>query len=283
VLASLTDVAPDTPLARPARPALALVHARTPHGPHPAAALAALGRLVLRPGDPPTVLKGALGVRKLAAWSTPVPLETVRAIGHAVGGTVNDALTAAVAGMLRRHLLARREPIVTRSLRAIVPVDLHPPEAGTHLGNRFGLVFAALPVGLDDPLARLHAVKHGMDALKHSSESTVALGLLHALGMLNASVERMAVSLFGHKASLVLTDLPGPQAPRYLAGERIRSAMFWPPQAGHLGLGVSLLSYAGEVRVGIAADAGLVPSPADLAADFVREIDALRACTGLLH
>ena len=73
----------------------------------------------------------------------------------------------------------------------------------------------------------------------------------------------------------MLTNVPGPREPLFLAGEPLERAMFWVPQSGRLGLGVSILSYAGQVMVGVASDAGLVPDPQSIVEAFEAELAAL--------
>ncbi|HJZ46618.1 MAG TPA: wax ester/triacylglycerol synthase family O-acyltransferase [Roseiflexaceae bacterium] len=235
----------------------------------------ALSRLLLMSPDPHTAFKGALGVSKRAAWSAPIALEDVKAIGRAVGATVNDILLAAVTGALRRYLLARGETVDGLNLRAAVPVNLRSPNEPATLGNRFGLIFLALPVGADDPLDRLFDLKQRMEALKGSPEALVAYGVLSAMGLMTNQLQDVAVSLFGAKATAVMTNVPGPRETIYLAGAPIREIMFWVPQSGRLGLGVSILSYAGQVRLGVATDIGLVPDPEAIVGAFHDEFELL--------
>jgi WS/DGAT/MGAT family acyltransferase len=235
----------------------------------------ALSRLLLMSPDPRTVFKGELGVAKRAAWSDLVPLETVKAIGQAAGATVNDVLLAAVAGALRRYLQGRGELAEGLELRAAVPVNLRSPNEPPTLGNRFGLVFLTLPVGADDPLDRLYDLKERMEAIKGSPEALVTFGILNAMGMAPDQLQEIAVGLFGSKATAVMTNVPGPRQTIYLAGAPIREFMFWVPQSGRLGLGVSILSYAGQVRLGVATDAGLVPDPEAIVKGFQEEFELL--------
>jgi hypothetical protein len=74
-----------------------------------------------------------------------------------------------------------------------------------------------------------------------------------------------------------MTNVPGPRQTLYLAGAPVRSIMFWVPQSARLGLGVSIISYAGEVRVGIVTDSGLVPDPDAIVAGFHEELHAMMA------
>lgn len=234
------------------------------------------GRLLLMAPDPKTPYKGKLGVTKRAAWSDPIPLEDVRLIGRAVGGTINDVLMSAAAGAMRRYLESRGAPVTDLNFRAVIPVNLRPIEKGLELGNKFGLVFLPLPVGIADPVDRLRELKRRMDDLKDTSEPIVAFGILNLIGMLPTRLEDVVVEIFGTKGTLVMTNVPGPREPLYFAGAPIDKMMFWVPQSGRLGLGISILSYNGQVMVGVATDAGLVPDPEVIVASFQEELIALK-------
>jgi len=235
-----------------------------------------LGRLVLLPPDQQTAFKGELGRRKRAAWSKPVPLDDFKAIGRAFGATVNDVLVATATGALRRYLEARGEPTGGVSIRASVPVNLRPLDEAHKLGNSFGLVFLTLPVGTVDPVKRLRSIKKEMDELKRSPEALVAYAVLNLMGFAPVEVERLGLRFFGSKATAVLTNVPGPREPLYLAGRRLNHVMFWVPQSGHLGLGISILSYAGGVMLGVATDEGLVSDPERIVDGFEKEFKSLR-------
>jgi diacylglycerol O-acyltransferase len=240
-----------------------------------AGAATTLARLALLTPDPRTALKGPLGVMKRAAWSEPMPLAGLKAAGARAGGTLNDVLVTAAAGALRRYLAGRGDEVDGLNVRAAIPVNLRPPDQTHRLGNQFGLVFLGLPLGVEDPVQRLAEVKRRMDELKSSLQPVVAFGTLAAIGFLPSAMQPLPVQFFGSKASTVLTNVPGPRDPIYLAGEPVRRAMFWVPQSGRLGLGISILSYAGEVMVGVASDAGLVPDPQGIVDGFHAEVEAL--------
>lgn len=236
---------------------------------------AALAHLLLLSPDPVTPYKGKLGVMKRCSWSQPIALGDVKAIGRVTGGTINDVLVAAVSGALGRYLRSRGDPTGGLDFRAVIPVNLRSPEEPLNLGNAFGLVFLSLPIGIDDPLDRLLELKNRMDSIKGTPEALVAFGILNAIGVAPAKIEDMVVNLFGTKATAVMTNVPGPKEIRYFAGQPIKGLMFWVPQSGRLGLGVSLLSYAGEVLVGMVTDSGLVPDPESLVEAFHTEFDDL--------
>lgn len=236
-----------------------------------------LGRLVVLPPDPETIFKGELGRRKRAAWSQPIPLDDFKAIGKAFDATVNDVLVATATGALRRYLERRGEPTGGIAIRASVPVNLRPKADMHQLGNAFGLVFLTLPIGIVDPVRRIRAVKKEMDGLKGSPEALVAFGVLSVMGFAPVEVEHLGLRFFGSKATAVLTNVPGPRQPLYLASRKLKKIMVWVPQSGRLGLGISLLSYAGEVMLGVATDEGLVPDPEQIVDDFHLEFESMKA------
>ncbi len=233
----------------------------------------ALANLLMLPPDPPNIFKGNLGVRKRCSWSQPIPLADVKSIGSVTGGTVNDVLLTAATGALARYLRTRGKPTGGLNLRAAVPVNLRPADEKLKLGNTFGLVFLSLPVGIEDPLDRLRELKSRMDKIKGTPEAIVSYGILNAIGVATIQIEDMVVSMFGEKATAVMTNVPGPRETRYFAGQPIKEIMFWVPQSGRLGLGISIISYAGQVLVGIATDAGLTPDPDSIVEAFHREFD----------
>lgn len=229
---------------------------------------AELAKLALMPSEPKTVFKGKLGVAKSVAWSQPVALVDVKRIGKATGATVNDVLMAAATAALRSYIQGRGESAEGVEVRAAIPVNLRPPGKAGELGNNFALVFLSLPVGIAATKARLKEVKQRMDALKRSSQAMVAYGILQALGRMPGPVESQAVQFFASKATTVLTNVPGPQQPLYFTGSPIEKILFWVPQSGRLGMGISIFSYNGTVTLGIATDTGLVPDPAQIVAGF---------------
>lgn len=235
----------------------------------------ALARLLLLWPDPETVFKGSLGVAKRAVWSDAIPLAEIKSIGRALGGTVNDVLLTAMTGSLRRYLEGRDEPVGGLNFRAVVPVNLRPLGTEPELGNRFGLFFLPLPVGIVEPEQRLRELSRRMDARKGSLEAPVAFGILNTIGMSPSQIQDVVVKMFGLKGTAVMTNVIGPKEELFLAGAPLEGLMFWVPQSGRLGIGVSILSYAGSVWMGVMTDAGLVPDPEAIIDGFHAEFDEL--------
>ncbi|HZX43609.1 MAG TPA: wax ester/triacylglycerol synthase family O-acyltransferase [Myxococcaceae bacterium] len=282
VLLSMADAPPEVPGTGSAGPGsrwamlratLARASRALPAGTDHVAALLRL--LLLRP-DPMTRFKGPLTLGKKLVWSRAFRLEDFKRFSRANGSTVNDVLMAALAGALRRYLLAHG-PVKRRlDVRGVVPVNLRPASEAHRLGNRFGLVFLALPLGIESPKARLAEVRRRMRALKASPGAAATFALLWLLGRMPRPLFDAVIHLFATKATAVVTNVVGPREPLSMLGARLRQAMFWVPCAGHLGLGVSLLSYAGNVWVGVHSDVGLVPDPERIIGAFEEELDALR-------
>lgn len=237
-------------------------------------------KLLLILPDRQTPLRGQCGVIKRVAWSQPIPLETVKRIGRQMDATLNDVLVSAAAGALRRYLLAHSGEVGASDIRAVLPVSIRSPQEMNQLGNRFGLVFLSLPIGVSDSWQRLRVVKRRMDEIKYSAEAAVAFGILTTIGMTPRQIERIIVDIFGMKGTLVLTNVPGPRKMLYLAGAGLKQIMFWVPQPGGMALGLSIISYNGSVIVGFAGDAGLIPDPQRLADFFTQEISELAANAG---
>lgn len=232
---------------------------------------------LLQPNDPITPLKGKLGVSKRVACSDPVELDRVKAVARFADAKVNDVLVAAMTGALRHYLIRRAHPVDGLTIHAVIPVDLRPPERAFDLGNVFGLVFLGMPVGIADPYERLMEVKRRMDALKQSNEAIFYYSLLNIFGMTPKQVEESAVEFFGARATAVFTNVVGPRAPMYLAGVTVENMMFWVPQSGRLGMGISIYSYNGLVTLGVITDEGLAPDPECIAERFSEEFELLAA------
>jgi diacylglycerol O-acyltransferase len=244
-----------------------------------AASALTLSKLLLKPPDPITIFRGPIGIPKHVAWSDSIPLEEVKAIGRLVGGTVNDVLVTAMAGALRRYMEVRGQSADGLNIRAAIPVNLRPPEELDRLGNRFGFVFLDLPVGVPDPHQRFLVLKRRMDDIKDSPEAVVTFGVLNFLGWVPTAADKRAFTMLADKATAIITNVPGPREQLYLAGSALQGFMFWIPIPAGLGLGISILSYRGQVTVGVATDAGLIPDPEAIVDAFHAELEEMRQWT----
>lgn len=225
--------------------------------------------------DSNTRFKGKLGVMKRVAWAEPLSLFEVKAVAEALGCSINDILLACLCGALRAYLLEQGDDTAQLEVRAMVPVNLRSPGAITELGNHFGLVFMSLPVSIADPLQRVLTVRARMGELKNSQQAPVSLGILAGMGVMPSLIRERVLEALAANASAVMTNMPGSRQPRYLAGQRITGQVFWVPQSGGIGMGLSILSYAGEVNFGIVADAKRVPDPHLIVNFFSQQFEEL--------
>ena len=234
-----------------------------------------LAALALLPADSATSFKGRPSAVKRVAWSEPMPLAEIKAVCKVLGVSVNDILLSCCAGAMGDFLRANGEPTEGVEVRGMVPVNLRPRGKEHNLGNHFGLVLLALPVGIENPFLRLFEVKRRMDELKNSYQAAISMGILGAVGLLPRSMQKQVLDIFSTKASAVMTNVPGPQEPRYMAGNRLAQQMFWVPQSGDIGVGVSILSYNNNVQFGLITDRKFVPEPARIVECFAPEFDKL--------
>lgn len=252
---------------------------------HPTSALDAMRSLALGAGtvwkilfmsaDSRTVFKGPLSDEKRAVWSRPIPIDTLKAIARVTDSTINDVVLATLAGGLRRYLIAHEQRVEGVELRALVPVNLRPIEEASKLGNRFGLLFVPLPLGIADPLDRLFAVRETTRQIKRSPERLLTFLLLRILGITPSPLFEMVVNLFARRCTVVVTNVVGPREPLRMAGTTLKQVMFWVPSAGRLAVDVSLFSYTGNLWVSIATDGRLASDPEAIFDGFESEMATL--------
>ena len=213
-----------------------------------------------RPQAPMTPLNRPISPNRRAALAS-APLAPLKAAGKAAGGTVNDALLAAVTGMLRDYLAAAGTDLRGREPVALVPVSIR--REGEEGGNRISTVFVDLPVAEPDPAARIAAIAATMRELKGSAAVRAGALLVGATGQAPPMVSSVLVRAMGsvRAFNLVVSNLPGPQQPFYLDGVRLAEVFpAVPLNPANQGLSVGILSYDGSVHAGILGDARLDPA-----------------------
>ena len=233
-------------------------------------------QIALMEDDTASSLKGKPGRAKTVAWTEPLPLQEIKAIGKALGCSVNDVLLSCVCGAIRSYLLSQGESVkYDAQLRAMVPVNLRPAGQEHELGNKFGLVPLTLPIGIGNPLARLYEVRRRMEELKNGYQAVLAMALLGTVGAMPQPMQKMILQLISKKATAVMTNVPGPTQTLYMAGAKMTQVMFWVPQSNDLGLGVSILSYGGGVQFGVITSKKLCPHPNKIIERFEPEFEKL--------
>lgn len=204
-------------------------------------------------------------------------VQTFKEIKNGLGGTVNDVVLATVAGGLYRLLRHRGEPTRERHLRAMVPVSVRDESDSSALGNRVSSIFVDLPVGPIGAKRRLGLIA---ERTRHLKESNYAVGaeFLMSIGTwapptLHALAARAAVRT--RVINLVVSNVPGPQIPMYIAGARLLAQYPIMPIAESMGLSIAVTSLAGTMAFGITADWDTLPDIEYLASamdESVREL-----------
>jgi WS/DGAT/MGAT family acyltransferase len=224
-----------------------------------------VGRL-LRPVSEPLspIMRGRGMSRRLEAFD--VPLDELRAAAHAVGGTLNDAFLAAVAGGMRRY--HSRHRVTAEDLRVTMPVNLRreDDEVGH---NRFTPVRFALPVGDDGPAERMRRL--GEIARRWRREPALPVTDVIA-GALNRLPVAATTALFGSMlkgVDFVATNVPGLTGPVHLAGTKVIRQYGFPPPSG-AACGIALLSHGSHACVGVTIDTAAVPDP-EVLGDSLRQ------------
>ncbi len=231
--------------------------------------------LALLSDDSKTRLKGPLAGTKVVAWCEPVPLDVVKAVSKALGCSLNDVLLACVANAIGDYLRDEGEDPAGKEIRAMVPVNLRPPEQAWQLGNRFGLAPVTLPIGIANPVECVYAVRQRMGELKNSYQPLLAYALLGVSGAITKPLQDALSDLFLKKTTAVMTNVPGPAQPIRLCGSTLRQSIVWVPSSGNVGFGVSIVSYAGGVQFGLITDSARCPDPQRIIDRFAPQFERL--------
>ena len=241
-----------------------------------------LAALAMMPDDSKTRLKGKPGTTKKVAWCQPIPLEEVKAVGKALNCSINDVLLSCAAGAIGEYLKGMGDDVTGQEIRAMVPVNLRPLDQAYKLGNRFGLAPLVLPIGVANPIERVYEVRKRMSHMKGSYQPLLAFSLLAVAGLLIKPAQDAMLNLFSKKTTAVMTNVPGPKEKLKFLGSTIEENIFWVPQSGDVGMGVSILSYGGGVQFGLITDAGLCPNPQAIIDEFEPEFAKLSIVTLML-
>ena len=195
------------------------------------------------------------GTRRFAAVR--FALDDIKAIKRALGGTVNDVVLALCAGGLRELLLSRGEQPPAKGLRAQIPVNVRSDDAEHALGNQLTSLFAELPVGEPDALARYEAVVARAEELKVSSQPVAGKGLVTLTDAMPPGFGALLGRLIFNDErafNLTITNVPGPQQRFYAFGAPLREILPLVPLFNRHRVGIAAVSYAGQMVFGLNAD-----------------------------
>jgi len=218
---------------------------------------------------PSTSINGAISPHRRVAFAD-LAAEDIHRVRAGLGGTTNDVVLAAASGGLRA-LLASRDEEPDSSLVALVPVSVRSEAEQGALGNRVSAMLVSLATGVVDPVARLGRIRDGMATAKEQSRAigpdVYAAWADAVFPALATRLSRLATGLrlFDHIAPLcnvIVSNVPGPDVPLYLAGARLTSMHPIGPIVEGVGVNITVFSYLDSVHVGIQACWDLVPDVA---------------------
>lgn len=215
---------------------------------------------------PPTSVDGPIGAHR--RWSVArATLDDVRSVKNAFGCTVNDVALAAVSGGFRELVLARGERPEDLVLRSLIPVSVRSEDAHSVPDNRVSAILFELPIGISDPVERLHAVHTTMETLKVSHEAEFGEAFTHVAGYAPAAVTsellRAGAAMarrFGQRmCNTVATNVPGPQIPLYALGRELLEYLPFVPLSHGVRIGTAIVSYNGAIVFGVTGDYDTAP------------------------
>ena len=188
-------------------------------------------------------------------------LDEFKEIKSHLGGTVNDAVLAVVAGGLAHFMRERDWDTDGVELRACVPVSVRSKDQQSALGNEITIMMAPLPVDVADPMARLVRVRQVMDGLKESKQALGAKAIANLQDFAPPTVFAQAsrLNFSSRMYNLLVTNVPGPQLPLYVLGRRMQSIFPVPFLAGERSLAIAIMSYDGGMDFGLLGDYDAMP------------------------
>ncbi|MGI8427917.1 MAG: WS/DGAT/MGAT family O-acyltransferase, partial [Solirubrobacteraceae bacterium] len=220
-------------------------------------ALAGLGAMAWLGLDaaPESPFNVKIGPHRRFTWVR-ADLAEFKAVKNSLGGTVNDVVLSVVAGGLGRYMRRHGEETEDVELRAMVPVSVRTNTQATELGNRVSAMWAPLPVGVSDPVARLREIRRSMEGVKESGQAVGAQVLTELSGFAPPTILAQAARLQAHQRlfNLVVTNVPGPQLPLYVLGRELEALYPMVPLARNTALGIAIISYNGQLDFGLVAD-----------------------------
>jgi len=231
---------------------------------------------------PPSPYNHPIGPHRRFTWVR-AELDDVKAIKNELGGTVNDVVIATVAGAIGKHLRHRGQNTDGLELKAMIPVSVRADVERGALGNKVAAIMAPLPVWCQDAVARLDIVREQLSHLKAGGQAVGAQVLTELTGFAPPTVMGQASRLVSRQRmfNVVVTNVPGPQFPLYMAGRRLIDPFPMVPLARNQALGIALLSYCGKINFGLVGDYDLLWDLDDLAVDVRDALAELAEAAGV--
>ena len=232
---------------------------------------------------PRTPINGAITARRKFAF-TQIPLDDVKMIKNALGGTVNDVVLALCSGALRGYL-ADRDELPSESLVAMVPISVRTEDLKGAMGNQVSQMLVSLATSEEDPVERLHTISQGTEGAKEQEKAIGAETLMNWAEFAAPAVAARAARLYSNMKladrhrplfNVTISNVPGPNFPLYSAGARMVAMYPMGPIADGGGLNITVMSYMGTMFFGLVACADTVPDVWDIATGLESSLDELR-------
>lgn len=227
---------------------------------------------------PSSPLNVPIGPHRRIAW-TQAELDRFRRVKDVFGTTVNDVVLTVTAGAVRRWLIERGVETEGLELRAMVPVSVRGEDERGQLGNKLTTMRAPLPVYEPDPVARLEIVSAAMDGLKQSKQALGAevIARLNDFAPPTLLAQAARLTFSTRLFNLLVTNVPGPQIPLYVLGRKLVQPMPIAFLAKNHALAVGVMSYDGEVNIGLIGDYDAMPDIRKVAEGIDLSLDELTA------
>ncbi|MGH7895202.1 MAG: WS/DGAT/MGAT family O-acyltransferase [Candidatus Binatia bacterium] len=231
---------------------------------------------------PPTPFNGHVSILRRVLWRT-VPLHDLKGIKNRLGGTVNDAVLATIAGALRRYLESHGANPDRVELKAMCPVNVRTEGEHLALGNRISMMVAPLPVGIYDPLERYRQVRAAMTLIKASGESVRMTRILDLVTLLPPPLQSAVgwMQVQSAPVNTICTNVPGPPVALYTQGVRLETLVPLVPLAQGIGLAFAMLSYADTLTIGVTLDPALIRDGERIVECLGESFEELRTLAGI--
>jgi diacylglycerol O-acyltransferase / wax synthase len=237
---------------------------------------------------PRTPWNGAITGHRSVAVGT-VALDDVKAVKNAFGATVNDVVLAMCSGALRRYL-ADHGGVPEAPLISVVPISVRAEGGGGEGANQVSAMFVGLATDLEDPVERLRAISGSTKGAKEEHNALGAEVLMNWAEFAAPGLFARAMRTYSemnladrHRPihNVIISNVPGPPFPLYLAGSRLSVLSPLGPIMEGAGLNVTVMSYMDRVDIGLIACRESIPDIWDLAQDFEESIAELKKAAGL--
>lgn len=223
-----------------------------------------------------TPLNGKVGPHRIVDWLN-MSLADVKAVRKQCGCSVNDVVLATVTGAVQRFMQHRQVRPELLDFRVSTPVNVRNDSNRKLMGNHVSSWVVRLPLGEEDPLRRIDAIRETTQGLKHSHQAVVVEMLTSLNEWLPFNIQSASVGTM----NMIVTNVPGPQFPLFMLGAELEEIRPVPPLIENLGLSVSVMSYNGNLGWGFNADYDRVPDLDDFCLGVRRSFERLASAAGV--